>query len=167
MSDLYDAAKLALSDSNGDVVAAAKLIYPNEKLALYLIQIGLTKLKAQRRATNRRAAAGREPVEVSRPGRVTGSYTFSKKNAKKWNESVAVYSDNGFMIGDKNIGVFKQADLIEQANKERSSAGGHMKMAIFYETLAAGMKRDKTVKDTYTEEQFKALLQSSGEKLAA
>ena len=148
-----EAAHAAIEAADGDIFVAAEAIYKGAKpLAIYVITVGLDKLKARRRATNRREIR-REVKPEFKQGKTYGSVVLTPQAKKRLSDSAQrLFGKDGWDIGDLNIGYFTREDLLAQASKERASAKGHIRNARFYEALAEPMKPGQIVKDYWKPE---------------
>jgi hypothetical protein len=127
-----------LKESDGNIIDASHEIYGGpESIALYVIQIGLEKLKSQVRRDNRREIKREIQPEFVK-GKVTGSVVPSKAFQKRIikNTQRLFSNEEGWMIGDINIGMMTREQLFAQAVAERKSAKGCLQNAQFYEALA-------------------------------
>jgi len=135
-----------IKDAEGDLSAAAEVVYKTRTLAIYAILIGLQTLMRKKRATRRRELRS-EVQPQFKPGRVTGSVVLTEP-AKKRLLSITqrLFGDDGWMIGEINLGVMTKEGLLAQAQSERASAHGSLRNAEFYEALAAPLQPGQLVK---------------------
>jgi hypothetical protein len=147
-TDNLEAALAVIDAADGNVSAAALDFYNGPKsLALYMLEIAVTHLKARKRATNRRSLRRVVQPEFKKSG-VTGRIVLTQRAKKRLTENTrSLFGKDGWDIGEINIGAFTREDLLAQAAKERASAKGHIRNAQFYEALAEPMKPGEVVRD--------------------
>jgi hypothetical protein len=133
---------------DGDIRLAADIVYDGPKtLAIYAIKSALEHLKARKRATRRREIRSTAQLRVQ-AGRTTGSIVLTPKSKRKLLEMTQVlFGEDGWQIGEINLGNFTKEGLLQEAAKERRSAKGHVRNAMFYEALAEPMEAGQMVKD--------------------
>jgi hypothetical protein len=139
-----------LKENDNNTMDASHAIYDGPvNIALYVIQVGLDKLKSQIRRDNRREIKREIQPEFVK-GKVTGSVVPSKAFQKRiLKNTQRLFSvEEGWMIGDINIGVMTKEQLIAQSVAERKSAKGCLQNAQFYEVLAEPLQAGQRV-DAY------------------
>src|SRR6266567_475040 len=140
------------SENNNDLPTTATAIYRIRTLAMYVILIGLQTLMRKKRATRRRELRT-EIKPQFKPGKVTGSVVLTEP-AKKRLLAVTqrLFGDDGWMIGDLNLGHMTKEGLEAQAQNERMSASGSLRNAEFYEALAVPLQSGQMVQEYWKPE---------------
>ena len=134
---------LQLIEGTETLKEAADIILDGKrKIALYVLQIGLEHIKAAKRRERRRQL--RQEVKPQfQAGPVTGSYVLTKSAKKRLLRSTQeLFGDDGWMIGELNLGDFTKEKLIAQAVAEEGQAKGSLLNAQFYRALAEPLSQD-------------------------
>lgn len=156
-----------LDGVDGDIELAADAVYDGpKKILLYVLTIGLDRIKAKRRARRRQEL--RHNVQPQfRPGKTAGSIELTPKAKERlFKNTRELFGNDGWKIGDISLGDFTKEDLLLQAAVERKSAKGHILNADFYEALAEPLKKGQTVKQFWKTEdanRIKSEIWSKGE----
>lgn len=137
----------------GDLANAAEAIYSGpKKIALYVIRLGLEKIKSGKRRERRRELRTEVKPQFT-AGRTTGSIVLTKASKARLLKSTReLFGDDGWKIGDLNLGEFTKEQLIIQAASERASAKGSIRNAQFYEALAEPLQPGQKAKDYWKSE---------------
>ena len=144
---------LKVIDEADDVASAAVTIYNGpETISMYVIHIGLETIKAQKRRSRRRELRTEVSPQYVR-GRTTGSVVLSKESKKRLlRHTQELFGDEGWMIGELNLGSMTKEGLLSQAASERASAHGSLRNAQFYEALAEPLQPGQMAKDYWKSE---------------
>lgn len=150
-----DEALKTIEAAGGVIADAAALVYRGPKMvAMYVLMVGLETIKSKKRRERRRELK-REIQPVLVKGRVTGSvrpvFTPAAK-ARLLRATQELFGDDGWMIGDLNLGDFTKEQLVAQAVKERESAKGSIRNANFYEALAEPLQPGQLARDYWKSE---------------
>jgi hypothetical protein len=142
-----------LEEVDGDISEAATVIYKGPKqIAFYVITLGLEWMKSKQRRERRRELRTEVKPQFT-PGPVTGSYVLTKSAKKRiLRHTQELFGDNGWKIGDLNLGEFTKEQLLAQASAERASAKGSIRNAQFYEALAQPLQPGQMAKDYWKSE---------------
>lgn len=142
-----------LTDADNNIGNAAAVIYDGpKKIALYVIQLGLETLKAKKRRQRRRELRAELRPQFT-AGRTTGSIVLSKASKERLvKQTKELFGDDGWQIGDLNLGDFTKEQLLAQAVAERSSAKGSIRNAQFYEALAEPLQPGQTARTYWKSE---------------
>lgn len=137
-----------LDSVEGDLQAATELIYDGPgKVARYVIQLGLESVQAKRRRMRRREFKAEIKPQFT-PGRTTGRVVLTKASKERLlRNTQELFGDDGWMIGNLNLGEFSKEQLLAQASAERASAKGSIRNAQFYEALAEPLQPGQLVRD--------------------
>lgn len=139
-----------------DEETGAERVYRSRKMALYVIGVGLSKLRHERRRLSKLRLKAELPAtteRVSAPsgdGKTSRPYaTFSEEGAKKMRSMTEEWlGSNGWFIGSRNLMEFTRDELRVEVDREHRSRDGHEANAKFYEALIAPMKNgDQTIGD--------------------
>ena len=132
---------------------AAVAIYSGpDRLAIYVITIGLEALKSRKRRERRRELRT-ELQPQFKSGRTTGSVVFTEKTKKTLlKKTVNLFGDDGWQIGDLNLGDFSKEQLLAQAIAEENSAKGSLRNAKFYRALAEPLQPGQLARDYWKPE---------------
>lgn len=146
--------QLILDRVGGDIDLAAEEIYSGSKpLAIYLIILGLNKLRSRQRQ-QRRTELRREIRPQYVRGSATGSIQFSRKTKiRLFKQAEELLGENGWNLGEVGflVNLTKEA-LLDQAWRERQSAKGHLRNAQWYEALAEPLQPGQIVRDYWNAE---------------
>jgi hypothetical protein len=142
-----------LEDCSGVILDATERVYSGpKKIATYVISIGLECIKSKKRR-ERRQELKKELKPVLVKGKVTGSVIFSKASKTRLLKATQeLFGDDGWMIGEINLGDFTKEQLLLQAAKERDSAKGSLRNAQFYEALAEPLQAGQFARDYWKSE---------------
>jgi hypothetical protein len=150
-------------EADGDTNKAADAIYAGPKrLAWYVISLGLVAIARKKRANRRRELRALiRPEFVKAPGGPTGSVVMTEKSKQNLLDyAKELYGDDGWIIGNLNIGDMTKEELIAQAASERKSAAGSIRNANMYEAMAEPMLPGQKVRSHWTKKAFNALRDS-------
>jgi hypothetical protein len=141
---------LAEADS---ISAAAEAIHSGpKKIALYVIALGLETLRAKKRRQRRRELRSEIAPQYTK-GRTTGSVVLTAASKKRLvKRTKELFGDDGWQIGDLNLGDFTKEALLSQAAAERASAKGSIRNAQFYEALAEPLQPGQTCRTYWKSE---------------
>jgi len=132
---------------NNTLEAAERIFVGPQKICIYVLQCGLETFKAQHRR-KRRQELRTEIQPQFKAGRVTGSVELTKAAKERLiRHTKDLFGDDGWMIGEINLGNFTKEQLLAQAVSERNSAKGSIRNAQFYESLADPLQAGQMVKE--------------------
>lgn len=153
MTSYRDEAIRVLEECDQNIADAANAIYAGPaKIALYVIQLGLETLKSKQRR-NRRRELRTEVKPQFRQGRSTGSVILTKASKERLlKRTKELFGENGWMIGDLNLGDLTKEGLLAQAVAERASAKGSLRNAQFYEALAEPLQPGQLAREYWKSE---------------
>ncbi len=149
----HDEAWQAIKDANNDLTEAAAVIFAGpRKLALYVLLIGLQSIARKKRAARRSELRAEVKPEFKRSSSgVTGSVVLTERAKKRlFEHTQKLFGDDGWNIGNLNLGDMTREGLLVQADVERKSAVGSIRNADFYEALAEPLKPGQSVRDYWT-----------------
>ena len=144
---------LRIIDNSADLRAAAEKIYRGSKdTAIYVILVGLERISQRADAAVRRQMRRTVINPQFVKGRTYGSVKRTRGSIRR---AAAAARDLfvSYKIAGISIGLYTKEQLIEQAVKERASAKGHLRVAVWYEALAEPMANGQTVKDYWVSEE--------------
>jgi hypothetical protein len=140
-------------------------------LVSYIFRLGFSAVKNTMRGDIRRVVknTGRapEPVEVLRPGPVTGSVRRVFAHSPKTKTEVAGILIGGaldnFMIGETPLRTAGEAVLEAWKFTARAEIGGKQKNIVFADLLIKGLHRARkdTVGEVWTDETIKSVIQEA------
>ena|SRR5271166_5888394 len=144
---------LKVLSQHENIADAAEEIYGGPKvIAIYAIQIGLERLKAKKRRERRRELKTEIRPQFT-AGKTTGSIVLTKASKERLlKQTQQLFGDDGWKIGDLNLGEFTKEQLFAQATAERSAAKGSIRNAQFYEALAEPLQPGQKARDYWKSE---------------
>jgi len=139
---------LRVIDESDNLAEAAITIYKGPKaIAVYAIQLGLETVKSKRRRVRRRELRA-EVRPQFKAGRTTGSVVLTAAAKDRLVRNTRdLFGDDGWMIGDLNLGNMTKEQLVAQAEQEKSSAKGSLRNAQFYAALAEPLAPGQRARD--------------------
>ena len=148
MTTYRDELIYALKETDNEIVAASESILRGPpKIALYAIQLGLEAVKTKQRRRRRQELRTAVQPQFKR-GITRGSFAFTAPAKKRFfSLTQELFGEDGWMIGDLNLGDLTKEQLIAQAVSERRSAEGSIRNAQFYEALAEPLKPGQLARD--------------------
>lgn len=153
MNQMIEEIHKILDGVDGDIELAADAVYDGpKKILLYVLTVGLDRIKAKRRA-RRRNELRRSVQPQFCVGKTVGSIELTPKAKERlFKNTRELFGNDGWKIGDISLGDFTKEDLLLQAAVERKSANGHFLNADFYEALAEPLKDGQKVKQFWKAE---------------
>lgn len=144
---------LEILESTKDVREASEYIYKRapRELALYVITVGIDRLKAVKRRSVRRELK-REVAPQFQKGRVTGSVVFTPKTKQRIVEHAQRLFVDWQIDANITLGNATKEELLAKAQAERSSAHGHIRTAMFYEAIAEPLKSGQRAHEYWSKE---------------
>ena len=135
--NLKDEVLTIIESSTGHANAAATIIRRGGELLEFVVLIGVDNLAAKNRATKRRSLRVKvKPGFVKAPRAAYGRVTMSKRSKARLVAATEQLFTGWSINATITLGGATKEDLLVQAAAERASAKGHIRNAVFYETLA-------------------------------
>jgi hypothetical protein len=151
MASMKDDVLQVIADSI-DIRNAAEKIYRGSKdRAIYVITVGLEHIHAKANAAVRRTLRHRVISKTLVKGKTYGSVRRSKSSLRKAAEATRELFTK-YMIGSLPLGEATKEFLLQQAQNERASSKGHLRVAYWYEALAEPMATGQIVADYWKSE---------------
>ncbi len=132
--------------------AADVIINGKRSLVVFVVMLGLEHFSAKKRRERRRQLRT-EVKPQFQAGPVTGSVVLTKSAKKRLLKSTReLFGDDGWMIGELNLGDFTKEQLIAQAVQEEAQAKGSIRNAQFYRALAEPLQPGQVARDYWKSE---------------
>ena len=154
------------ADNPFDVGTQAKrlLATKDDKLIMYVLELGLTLAKSRQRHEDRSHmketgyAKSKEKL-IIRPGRVTGSVII-KPGRRTQNAIQQLVLDTWRINGEQKLGDATAADLGDAIKRENVSANGHKKNAEFYDIIRKPLKGDNIVRSQWNDDTLRPKIEA-------